>query len=237
MRKRDVFCFISAPLLVVLAIFIWKQIPFEDRDVISEHSYYVYVLLMKLLAGFLFLLAIIITLIGFCKKKESRKAKNILWIKLSVIIFFGFPFVIIFLIGVFMAVRDVKGTSEKFRYREQYGTVEKFLDKNDNEIIAYDGKCNDFIDDGTIYELLMDLNYDEVEKSEYKKSDNYVKYYVTYEKDSYLEINDSGYIMINIYVWGTLGKTYHYYFKADEAKTLEVYNKALEMYERTVLEV
>ena len=62
MRKRDVFCFICAPLLVVLAIFIWEQIPFEDRDVISEHSYYVYVLLMKLLAGFLYLLAIIISL-------------------------------------------------------------------------------------------------------------------------------------------------------------------------------
>ncbi len=231
MRKRDVFCFVSAPLLVVLAIFIWEQIPFEDRDVISEHSYYVYVLLMKLLAGFLYLLAIIISLIGFCKKKESRKATNILGVELSFITLFGFLFVIIFFIGVFMAVRDVKGTSEKIRYREQYGTVEKFLDKNNNEIRAYDGKCKYFTDDGTVYELLMELNYAEVDKSEYKESDNYVKYYVTYEKDSYLEINDSGYVMINIYVWGTLGRTYNYYFKADEAKAFEVYNKCLEMYE------
>ena len=236
MRKRDVFCFVSAPLLVVLAIFIWKQIPFEDRDVISEHSYYVYVLLMKLLAGFLYLLAIIISLIGFCKKKESRKATNILGVELSIITLFGFLFVIIFLIGVFMAVNDVKGTSEKFRYREQYGTVEKFLDKNDNEIMAYDGEYKEFVDDGTMYELLMNLNYEEVVKNEYKESNNYIKYYVTYGQDSFLEINNLGYARIRMSVRGTLGCTYNYYFKVDEASTLEVYNKVLEMYELTLSE-
>ena len=131
----------------------------------------------------------------------------------------------ILLIGINGSVNDLKGITEKAIYKNKYGTVEKFLDKNDNYIMLWNDGRRCLNDDGTIYELLIKLEYEEINEKQYISSSNRMEYYVKLDEFAYLEINDLGYAKIYVdsakYYWG-----YYYYFKTDAASASYIYELA-----------
>ena len=225
MRIKNIICYISAPLVALISVCIYYVVVLKNqRDYIDCNDTYSFLLKIRILAGLIYLIALLIPVFIGILKRKNHKMEIVMGIEL-IQLFIGIFYGIILLIGINGSVNDLKGTTEKAIYKNKYGTVEKFLDKNDNYIMLWNDGRRCLNDDGTIYELLIKLEYEEINEKQYISSSNRMEYYVKLDEFAYLEINDLGYAKIYVdsakYYWG-----YYYYFKTDAASASYIYELA-----------